>query len=56
MQIGEKITFPFGKGEKEGVVCKVTPKNVFIKCDFPKHKDKIVRRKISQLTKEKKSK
>ena len=53
MEVGDKVTFPFGKGEKEGVVCKVTPKTVRIRCDFDSHKGKIIKRKITQLTKEK---
>jgi len=51
MQEGDKVTFNFAKGTKEGTVIKVFEKTVLIKADFPKHKGKIVRRKIHQLEK-----
>jgi hypothetical protein len=51
MQEGDKVTFSFAKGTKEGIVFKVFEKTVLIKADFPKHKGKIVRRKIHQLEK-----
>jgi hypothetical protein len=51
MEVGDTITFPFGKGEKEGVVYKKYPKTVYIKCDFDNHKGKIIKRKIAQLSK-----
>lgn len=54
MEVGEKVTFPFGKGEMEGTVKKVFEKTVYILADFPKHKGKIVRRSISDLEKGKK--
>ena len=46
MQVGDKITFPFGKDEKEGTVVKIFPKTVYIKVDFAKHKGKIIKRSI----------
>jgi hypothetical protein len=49
MERGDKITFPFGKGEKEGTVFKVFPKTVYIKVDFEKQKGKIVKRSIVEL-------
>ncbi len=49
MEIGDTVTFPFGKGEKEGTVCKIMPKTIYIKVDFPKHKGKIVKRSITEL-------
>ena len=49
MEVGDKITFPFGKGEKEGTVYKVFPKTVYIKVDFPNHKGKIIKRAIGAL-------
>jgi hypothetical protein len=49
MNRGDKITFPFGTGEKEGVVEKIYPKTVYIKVDFPKHKGKIIKRSIASL-------
>ena len=47
MNKGDKITFPFGTGEKEGIVEKIYPKTVYIKVDFPKHKGKIIKRSIA---------
>ena len=49
LKIGDKITFPFGKGEKEGTVARVNQKNVYLRVDFPKHPGKLVRRKIDEL-------
>jgi hypothetical protein len=49
MELGEKITIPFAKGEKEGIVYKIFPKTVYIKIDFPKQKGKIVKRSIMAL-------
>ena len=46
MEVGEKITFPFGKGDKEGIVYKIFPKTVYIKVDFPNHKGKIIKRPL----------
>jgi hypothetical protein len=54
MEIGEKVTFPFGKGEMEGTVKKVFEKTVYILADFPKHKGKIVKRSVSDFEKGKK--
>ena len=55
MEVGEKITFPFGGKEKEGIVYKMFQKTIYIKADFNNHKGKVIRRKLTQLT-EKKSK
>ena len=49
MEVGDKITFSFGKGEKEGIVYKIFPKTVYLKVDFPKHKGKIIKRSIAEL-------
>lgn len=49
MQVGDKITFPFGKDEKEGIVFKLFPKTVYIKVDFDKHKGKIIKRSIIEV-------
>jgi hypothetical protein len=49
LKVGERITFPFGKGEKEGVVDRVFQKNVYLRVDFPRHPGKLVRRKIEHL-------
>ena len=53
MEIGDTVTFAFGKSEKKGVVYKIHPKTVYIKCDFDNHKSKIIKRKIAKLNKEK---
>jgi hypothetical protein len=49
MERGDKVMFPFGKGEKEGIVSKVFPKTVYIKVDFAKQKGKIVKRSIMEV-------
>jgi hypothetical protein len=49
LKVGDRITFPFGKGEKEGVVTRVFQKNVYLRVDFPRHPGKLVRRKIEDL-------
>ncbi len=49
LKVGDRITFPFGSGEKEGVVTRVFQKTVYLKVDFPRHPGKLVRRKIDQL-------
>jgi hypothetical protein len=49
MEVGDKITFSFGKGEKEGIVYKIFPKTVYIKVDFSKHKGKIIKRSIAEM-------
>jgi len=49
MKVGDKITFPFGKGEKEGVVVRMHQKSVVLSVDFPKHPGKVIRRKIHDL-------
>jgi len=51
MQVGDKITIPFGSGTKEGVVVKVCEKNVWLRVDFPRHPGKLIRRKLSDLEK-----
>ncbi len=54
MEIGEKVTFPFGKGQMEGIVKRIAGKTVYLMADFPRHKGKIVRRSISDFEKGKK--
>lgn len=49
MKPGDRVVFPFAGGEKEGVVWKVTPKKVYIKVDFPRHKAKVVKRSIYEV-------
>jgi hypothetical protein len=56
MQVGDKITFPFGKDEKEGTVFKVFPKTVYIKVDFAKHKGKIIKRSIIDVQSDREAK
>ena len=62
MKVGEKIAFAFADGEKEGVIERLTPKMAFLRVDFPRHKNKLIARKISVLeagppsTKDKKKK
>lgn len=46
---GDKVSFPFAKGEKEGIVVKVTPKKVYIRTDFSRHKGKIIKRSIYEV-------
>ncbi len=49
MNVGDKVSFPFAKGSMEGVVVRLFEKTVIIKADFPRHKGKVVRRKLSDL-------
>ncbi len=54
MNVGDNVTFSFAKGTREGVVVKLFEKTVMIKADFPRHKGKIVRRKLYDLQNPKK--
>jgi len=49
MEVGDKVTFSFGKEQKEGIIHKIYPKTVYIKVDFPHHPGKIVKRSLAQL-------
>jgi len=49
MDVGDKITFPFGREQKEGIVHKIYPKTVYIRVDFPHHPGKIVKRSVARL-------
>ncbi len=49
MNVGDRVTFPFGGKEKEGVVVKIFPKTVYLKSDFPRHPGKIVIRTLAEL-------
>lgn len=49
MKVGEKVKFKFANREMEGTIWKLFEKTVYIKADFPKHKGKILKRKISEL-------
>ena len=49
MKVGEKIIFAFAGSEKEGMIERLTPKKAFLRVDFPRHKNKLIARKISVL-------
>lgn len=49
MKAGDKITFAFGNGEKEGVIERLTPKKAYLRVDFPHHRNKLITRKIAAL-------
>ncbi len=49
MKVGDKVRFNFAKKEMEGVIWKLFEKTAYLKVDFPKHKGKIIKRKISEL-------
>jgi hypothetical protein len=49
MKVGEKITFPFATGTKEGVIEKLTAKKVTLRVDFPHHPRKRIVRSIAAL-------
>ena len=49
IKVGDRISFPFGKGEKEGEVLRVFQKTVYLKVDFPRHPGKRIKRKIEDL-------
>ena len=49
LKVGDRITFPFGKGEKEGEVVRIFQKTVYMKVDFPRDPGKLIRRKITDL-------
>jgi len=56
MKVGDVVKFQFGKDKKEGVVTKIFPKSIYLKVDFPRHKGKIIKRKIHTLEGSKKKK
>jgi hypothetical protein len=51
MKAGDKAKFTFGKAKKEmeGQVERAFEKTVYIRVDFPKHKGKIVKRRVSEI-------
>jgi hypothetical protein len=49
MKVGEKITFAFASGTKEGVIEKLTAKKVTLRVDFPHHLRKRIVRSIAAL-------
>jgi hypothetical protein len=50
MQQGDKVKFKLAGKDKEGTIFKIFPKTVYIKADFPKQKEKIVIRKVHEIT------
>ena len=56
MEVGDKITFAFGKAVKEGIIYKLFSKTLYIQADFKNHKGKIIRRKLTQLERAKEKK
>ncbi len=51
MQLGDTVKFEFGKlkEKKEGKVVKMFPKTVYLRVDFPNHKNKLIKRKKHKL-------
>ncbi|HPU28922.1 MAG TPA: hypothetical protein PLM71_01205 [Syntrophorhabdaceae bacterium] len=49
MNAGDRVKFPFAKKEMEGIVEKVFEKTVYIRADFPKHKGKLIKRKVKDI-------
>jgi len=49
MEVGEKVTFPFGTGEKEGEILRLCEKTVYLKADFPRHPGKIIKRPVHMI-------
>ena len=49
MKAGEKITFAFGDGTREGVIEKLSAKKAYLRVDFPHHTNKRIVRRISVL-------
>ncbi len=49
IEVGQSVTFPFAGSSMQGTVVAVHTKTVVLRADFPKHKGKIVRRRIHEL-------
>jgi hypothetical protein len=49
MEVGDRVKFPFGGKEKEGMVVRIFPKKVYLKADFPRHPGKVVVRSLAEL-------
>ncbi len=49
MNVGDRIQFPFGGKEKEGIVLRIFPKKVCLRVDFPRHPGKTVVRSLAAL-------
>ena len=52
MEIGDKVKFKFGKKKEEkiGTIIRLFPKTVYLQVDFPKHKAKIIKRKLHEVS------
>ena len=51
MKVGDRIQFPFGGKEKEGIILKIFPKKVYLRVDFTRHPGKTVVRSLAALEK-----
>lgn len=49
LKAGDRVKIPFGGGEKEGIVEKISGKTLFVRVDFPRHPGKRIRRKLHDL-------
>jgi hypothetical protein len=49
MNVGEKVRFPFAKKEMQGTVEKIFQKTIYIRADFPKQKNKMIKRKLKDV-------
>jgi len=49
MKVGEKVTFSFANGEKEGVIERIFPKKIYLRVNFPHHPNKLIIRRIADL-------
>ena len=49
MKAGDKIKIDFAGKKKDALVFKVFPRSVYLKVDFENDKEKIVKRKLSQI-------
>ena len=56
MKVGDTVKIDFAGKKKEGVVHKLFPNMVHLKMDFDRDKGKIVKRKLSEIDKEKSGK
>ena len=49
MKVGDKIKIDFAGKKKDAVVFRLFPNSVHLKVNFKKDKEKIVKRKLSQV-------
>jgi len=49
MKVGDKVKFDFAGKKKEGVVKKLFDNSVYLTVKFDRDKQKIVKRKLSQI-------